>query len=584
MKTFKDLGIAPEVLDRLQAQGITVPTPVQAASLPLALEGRDLMVQAQTGTGKTLAFILPILEKIAAGREWHDGGRSEGKGLPPALVVAPTRELALQITVEARKIAGPEMRILSVYGGQDVVAQLHKLKSGSDLIIGTPGRLLDHIRRETLNLSRVKTLVLDEADQMLHMGFLKEVQSIIEATPPSRQTMLFSATLPDNVRHLAGAYTRNAEQISITPTEKVPARNIRQIALECTDRNKYDALKFLINRDNPYLAVVFCRTKRRASKLNEELQLEGYNSAELHGDLSQNKREQVMRAFREARLQILIATDVAARGLDVEGVSHVFNFDIPQDTDSYIHRIGRTGRAGDKGLAYTFVTQREQSTLDLIEAATNQRPEKVAFQNGGVIRVADATRRSGESREDRRDSREGSVKGGGRRGAGAGRSGQEGGRGRRGGEGGRRGADSGRGGESRDQARGESSRGSGTRRVAGGEDRAGRDGAGASRRGGSSRGENAGRASARSEGGYNGGSGRGSRNNEAARSGGYNRSESGRSESGRGGSSRGNSPERGGKSSGTGSARNNGGRNDNGNRSGGNSRGSDQGSGRGRRR
>lgn len=575
MKTFKDLGIAPEVLDRLQAQGITVPTPVQAASLPLALEGRDLMVQAQTGTGKTLAFILPILEKIAAGREWHDGGRSEGKGLPPALVVAPTRELALQITVEARKIAGPEMRILSVYGGQDVVAQLHKLKSGSDLIIGTPGRLLDHIRRETLNLSRVKTLVLDEADQMLHMGFLKEVQTIIEATPPSRQTMLFSATLPDNVRHLAGAYTKNAEQISITPAEKVPARNIRQIALECTDRNKYDALKFLINRDNPYLAVVFCRTKRRASKLNEELQLEGYNSAELHGDLSQNKREQVMRAFREARLQILIATDVAARGLDVEGVSHVFNFDIPQDTDSYIHRIGRTGRAGDKGLAYTFVTQREQSTLDLIESATNQRPEKVAFQNGGIIRVADATRRSSESREDRRDSREGSVKGGGRRGAGAGRSGQEGGRGRRGSDGGRRGADSGR---------GESSRGSGTRRVAGGEDRAGRDGAGASRRGGSSRGENAGRGSARSEGGHNDGSSRGGRNNEAARNGGYNRGESGRSESGRGGSSRGTGSERGGKSSGTGSARNSGGRNDNSNRGGGNGRGSDPSSGRGRRR
>ncbi|GGN93557.1 DEAD/DEAH box helicase [Saccharibacillus kuerlensis] len=524
MTTFKDLGIAPEVLDRLQGQGITVPTPVQKASLPLALAGRDLMVQAQTGTGKTLAFILPILHKIAAGREWNDGGRSEGMGLPPALVVAPTRELALQITVEARKMAGPEIRILSVYGGQDVEAQLHKLKSGCDLVIGTPGRLLDHIRRETLKLSRVKTLVLDEADQMLHMGFLKEVQSIIEATPPSRQTMLFSATLPDNVRHLAGAYTKDAEQISITPAEKVPARNIRQIALECTDRNKYDALKFLINRDNPYLAVVFCRTKRRASKLNEELQLEGYNSAELHGDLSQNKREQVMRAFRDARLQILIATDVAARGLDVEGVSHVFNFDIPQDTDSYIHRIGRTGRAGDKGLAYTFVTQREQSTLDLIEAATKQRPERVVFQNGGVIRVADATRRPSEGRESR-ESREGSVKGGARR---------------------------------------------GTRRVAGGEDRAGRDGAGANRRGGSSRGEGTGRVSARSgEGGRTGGSesGRGSRTGETGRSGGYSRG---------GGSDRGGQG-RGGKG-GSGGA----GRSDNGSKGGG--RGSDSSSGRGRRR
>ncbi|MCQ4088080.1 DEAD/DEAH box helicase [Saccharibacillus sp. JS10] len=545
MKNFKELGIAPVVLDRLQAQGITVPTPVQAASLPLAFEGRDLMVQAQTGTGKTLAFILPILEKIAAGREWNDGGRSEGLGLPPALVIAPTRELALQITVEARKLAGPEMRILSVYGGQDVAAQLHKLKSGCDLVIATPGRLLDHVRRETLKLSRVRTLVLDEADQMLQMGFLKEVQAIIEATPPSRQTMLFSATLPDNVRQLASAYTKNAEQISVTPAEKVPARNIRQIALECTDRNKYDALKFLINRDNPYLAVVFCRTKRRASKLNEDLQLEGYNSAELHGDLSQNKREQVMRAFREARLQILIATDVAARGLDVEGVSHVFNFDIPQDTDSYIHRIGRTGRAGDKGLAYTFVAQRDHDTLDLIEQATKQRPERVVFQNGGIVRATDFGRRSGSSSE-RTDSREGSVKGGARRGAGGGRSQQEGGRGRRGG-----------GDSSRDQGRGGSSRG-GSRRVAGGEDRAGRDGAGASRRGESAgrgtRSDNAG--SRRGEGG-----GRNTRSESAgsSRGGGYDRGDSSR-----GTSSRGNDSQRGGKSSGIGSGR----RSESGNRGG----------------
>ncbi|NGZ76207.1 DEAD/DEAH box helicase [Saccharibacillus alkalitolerans] len=540
MTTFKDLGIAPEVLERLQAQGITVPTPVQEASLPLALEGRDLMVQAQTGTGKTLAFILPILEKIAAGRQWHDGGRSEGTGLPPALVVAPTRELALQITVEARKMAGPDMRILSVYGGQDVEAQLHKLKSGCDLVIGTPGRLLDHIRRETLKLSRVKTLVLDEADQMLHMGFLTEVQSIIEATPPSRQTMLFSATLPDTVRQLAGAYTRDAEQISITPAEKVPARNIRQIALECTDRSKFAALKFIIDRENPYLAVVFCRTKRRASKLNEDLQTEGYNSAELHGDLSQNKREQVMRAFREARLQILVATDVAARGLDVEGVTHVFNYDIPQDTDSYIHRIGRTGRAGDKGRAYTFVAQRDHGTLDLIEQATRQRPERVVYQNGGIVRVADATRRPDQGRE-------ASVKGGARRGAGAGRP-QEGGRGRRG-----------EGAGSRESARGEGPRG--TRRVAGGEDRAGRDGAGANRRGGSSRGTGTGRGS-RSEGGY-AGSGREGRSGESGR-GGYDRGDSGRGSK-------------------SGSGRSEGGRSNGGSgRSG--SRGPDQGGGRGRRR
>ncbi|WP_019635516.1 DEAD/DEAH box helicase [Paenibacillus fonticola] len=367
MTTFDQWGIAPELVRTLQSYGISTPTPVQEEAIPVLLTGEDAIVQAQTGTGKTLAFLLPIMDKLRADRPDAQ-----------ALIITPTRELAIQITAEARKLAAARegISVLAAYGGQDVERQLRKLHNGAQLVIGTPGRLLDHLRRGSLVLGAVRMLVLDEADQMLHMGFLAEVESIIRMVPKSRQTMLFSATMPDNVKRLARSYMVRPQDIRIAETSRVTLDSIRQILVECTDRGKQGALIELIRTHRPYLAVIFCRTKRRASKLNEALQEAGFASDELHGDLSQSKREQVMRAFREAKLELLVATDVAARGIDVEGVTHVFNYDIPQDVDSYIHRIGRTGRAGGKGVAITFASPRDIDALRHIERGISMKLER----------------------------------------------------------------------------------------------------------------------------------------------------------------------------------------------------------------
>ncbi|MFC3747467.1 DEAD/DEAH box helicase [Paenibacillus sp. GCM10012306] len=370
MPGFKDLGVSEVLTGLLQGQGIVQPTPVQQEAIPPVVQGLDVIARAKTGTGKTLAFLLPILDKIYVERAY-----------PQALILAPTRELALQITEEARKLARHTgVKILAVYGGQDVEKQLRKLEGGRHLIIGTPGRLLDHLRRETLDLSGVKMLVLDEADQMLHMGFLEDVETIITAVPYRRQTMLFSATMPDPIKRLAANYMKEPLDIVIKSGSPIPLDNIRQQVVECSDRNKEEALQALIERDRPYLAMIFCRTKRRVSKLNEALQQAGYECDELHGDLSQAKREAVMKRFRDAKLQLLVATDVAARGLDVEGVTHVFNYDMPLDVDSYIHRIGRTGRAGGKGLAITFASPRDQQGLDMIEQGISQRLDRRRYE------------------------------------------------------------------------------------------------------------------------------------------------------------------------------------------------------------
>ncbi|WP_310830583.1 DEAD/DEAH box helicase [Paenibacillus pedocola] len=356
--------------DLLKGQGIVKPTPVQEESIPPLVQGLDVIARAKTGTGKTLAFLLPIMDKIRVEAAY-----------PQALILAPTRELALQITEEARKLARHTgVKILAVYGGQDVEKQLRKLEGGRHLIIGTPGRVLDHMRRETLDLNGVKMLVLDEADQMLHMGFLEDVETIITAVPYRRQTMLFSATMPDPIKRLAANYMKEPLDIIIKSGSPIPLDNIRQQVVECSDRNKEEALQALIERDRPYLAIIFCRTKRRVSKLNEALQAAGYDCDELHGDLSQGKREAVMKRFRDAKLQLLVATDVAARGLDVEGITHVFNYDLPLDADSYIHRIGRTGRAGGKGLAITLASPREYNLLDLIEHGISQRLDRRRYE------------------------------------------------------------------------------------------------------------------------------------------------------------------------------------------------------------
>ena len=354
--TFTALGIRSELVQQLKKNGIIVPTPVQVEAIPRILAGSDVIAQAQTGTGKTAAFMLPILERVRP-------QQSETE----ALIITPTRELAIQIAAEAKKLA-PSVgaSILAAYGGQDVEAQIRKLRGSPQVVIGTPGRLLDHIRRGTIRLDRVSMLVLDEADQMLTMGFLPEVEAIITELPRQRQTMLFSATMPDAVRHLAKQYMKQAENIRIAG-KKVTLEGIKQLLVETSDRAKFDTLLALLEKFNPYLAVVFCRTKIRAKKLTDQLLTAGVNVDELHGDLSQAKRELVMKRFREAKLQVLVATDVAARGLDIEGVTHVFNYDIPHDADSYIHRIGRTGRAGATGMAITLAAPRDRMFLAQIE-------------------------------------------------------------------------------------------------------------------------------------------------------------------------------------------------------------------------
>ncbi|GBF74182.1 hypothetical protein PA598K_02514, partial [Paenibacillus sp. 598K] len=405
--TFVTLAIQPELVALLQQHGITSPTPVQQQAIPQALDGKDIIVQAQTGTGKTLAFALPILQRIQP-QSPH----------VQALIVTPTRELAIQITQEFQKLApAVGCSVLAAYGGQDVEAQIRKLQGAAQIVVGTPGRLLDHLRRETITLWKLQTLVLDEADQMLHMGFLTEVQEIIEQTSKHRQTMLFSATMPDSVRQLAARYMSNPEDTRIRGTH-VTLDTIEQVVVETTDRAKLQTLVTLIEQDNPYLAVAFCRTKIRAKKLTESLQEQGLPADELHGDLTQAKREQVMKRFRNAKLQILVATDIAARGLDVEGVTHVYNYDIPHDAEAYIHRIGRTGRAGQTGKAVTLATPRDRMTLQGIERGIHQTLTRMRIDGSLATTAASADVDPERRRSSRTESagRGGRTSGGGERG------------------------------------------------------------------------------------------------------------------------------------------------------------------------
>jgi ATP-dependent RNA helicase DeaD len=386
LTNFKSIGITESMVETLKTLGIAVPTPIQEQAIPLLLDGKDVIAQSQTGTGKTFAFILPILEKIEA-TESHI----------QALIVTPTRELALQITNEIKKLLEDrqDIRVLAIYGGQDVESQLKKLKHGRHIVIGTPGRLLDHIRRETVDFSKSNFLVLDEADQMLHIGFLPEVERIIEETPASRQTMLFSATMPDEIRQLARRHMKNPHNIQVEKTQ-APLENIKQIAISTDDRAKQGDLIELLHLYRPYLGVIFCRTKRRVTKLYEALKENGFNCDQLHGDLSQAKREQVMKRFRKAEIQFLVATDVAARGLDVEGVTHVFNYDIPEDTESYIHRIGRTGRAGGEGLAVTLYAPKDREELLQIEKDLNLTIPKKNIGNEKKVQAGETVLENGD--------------------------------------------------------------------------------------------------------------------------------------------------------------------------------------------
>lgn len=362
LTNFSELNISESTLKSLERMGFEEATPIQAGTIPLAVEGRDIIGQAQTGTGKTVAFGVPLIEKV-----------DPKDPTIQALVIAPTRELAIQCSEEFHKIGyGKRSKILSVYGGQDISRQIRALKNKPQIIVGTPGRILDHIKRRTLKLENVKTLVLDEADEMLNMGFIEDINAILENVPSERQTLLFSATMPPAIRKIADTFMKEPESVKIKAKE-LTVDNIDQYFVKSQEREKFDILSRLLNVQKPELAIVFGRTKRRVDELSHALSIRGYIAEGIHGDLSQAKRLSVLRQFKENKIDVLVATDVAARGLDISGVTHVYNFDIPQDPESYVHRIGRTGRAGKSGVAVTFVTPREMSYLRIVEETTKKR-------------------------------------------------------------------------------------------------------------------------------------------------------------------------------------------------------------------
>ena len=360
--TFTELGLSPEVLNAVSNMGFEEMTPIQQEAIPTGLTGKDLIGQARTGTGKTAAFGIPMIERF-----------TPNQNFPQGLVIAPTRELAVQVAEELNKIGQFKgIRALPIYGGQDIDRQMKSLRNRPEIIVGTPGRLLDHIRRRTLKLNEVATVVLDEADEMLNMGFIEDIESILKEVPGERQTLLFSATMPRPIQQLAMRFMKEPELIQVKSKEvTVPA--VIQSYIEVQERQKFDSLCLLLDLQPPELAIIFSRTKRRVDEVAEGLKSRGYSAEGIHGDLTQARRESVLRQFKSGTIDVLVATDVAARGLDITGVSHVYNFDVPQDAEGYVHRIGRTGRAGRSGEAISLVTSREQDHFRYIQRATGAK-------------------------------------------------------------------------------------------------------------------------------------------------------------------------------------------------------------------
>ena len=364
---FEDLGISGPVLEAIRGLGYETPSPIQRETIPLLLGGRDVLGTAQTGTGKTAAFALPILENLDLQQK-----------TPQALVLAPTRELALQVAeaFEAYSARMPGVSLLPVYGGQGYGVQLSALRRGVHIVVGTPGRIMDHLAKGTLDLSELRNLVLDEADEMLKMGFAEDVEQILAQTPEDKQVALFSATMPPTIRRLAQQYLHDPEEISVKSKTTTNA-NITQRYLVVSYAQKVDALTRILEVENFEGMIVFVRTKNETETLAEKLRARGYSAAAINGDIPQPMRERTVGQLKDGKLDILVATDVAARGLDVERISHVVNFDIPTDTESYVHRIGRTGRAGRSGDAISFITPRERYLLKHIEKATRQQPAQM---------------------------------------------------------------------------------------------------------------------------------------------------------------------------------------------------------------
>ncbi|CCO09389.1 DEAD/DEAH box helicase [Desulforamulus hydrothermalis] len=384
-KLFGELVINKKIVDGLVEMGFEEPTPIQQLAIPHVLAGHDVIGQAQTGTGKTAAFSIPLLEQI-----------DFRKKVLQSLIITPTRELAIQVAEEISKIGRfCRVKVLPIYGGQSIERQIRSLRQGVQVVVGTPGRLLDHLRRHTLKTDQVRLVVLDEADEMLDMGFIEDIEEILKHIPAERQTLLFSATMPAEIVRLAQQYMKNPQYVTVSKST-LTAPQIDQVYYEVPEKHKLEALCRLLDTTDIAQGIVFCRTKRGVDELVAGLQARGYTAAALHGDLSQQQRNNVMRQFRSGEVELLVATDVAARGLDIEGVSHVINYDIPQDPEFYVHRIGRTGRAGRSGVAITIINPREYRQLRLIENITKTRIKRERLPS-----VADVAERQKEGIKER---------------------------------------------------------------------------------------------------------------------------------------------------------------------------------------
>jgi len=373
---FEQLGLKPNIQQALDKMGFVEPTPVQEKAIPFLLnENKDLVANAQTGTGKTAAFGLPILEQI-------DG---ESKDIQ-ALILSPTRELALQIAKDLETFSAfmPKLKVIPVYGGASIEVQINALKRGGQIVVGTPGRMLDLIKRKRLKVDRIKWLVLDEADEMLSMGFKDELDEILSNTPEQKQTMLFSATMPRGILSIAKNYMGDYHEITIG-TKNSGAKNVEHIYYQVAARDKYAALKRLADIHSDIYGIVFCRTRMETKDIADKLMADGYNADALHGDLSQDQRDKVMGRFRKKNLQILVATDVAARGLDVDKLTHVINYNLPDDNEVYIHRSGRTGRAGEKGISISLIHSRERGKLRDMERKIGKEFERRQVPGGAEI-------------------------------------------------------------------------------------------------------------------------------------------------------------------------------------------------------
>ncbi len=372
---FTDLGLSEPVLQAIQSVGYEQPSPIQAAAIPPLMEGKDIVGMAQTGTGKTAAFALPLLSRF-----------NPEQREPQILVLAPTRELAIQVAEAFQRYASKlnNFHVLPIYGGSDMGGQLRQLKRGAQVVVGTPGRVMDHLRRGTLDLSKLQSLVLDEADEMLRMGFIDDVQWILEHTPKTRQTALFSATMPSQIRKVASQYLNSPQEIKIASSTSTGA-NIEQVYWMVSGTNKLDALTRILEVEPFDGMIIFARTKNATVELAEKLEARGYSASALNGDMNQQLRERTIERLKNGKLDIVIATDVAARGIDVERVSHVLNYDIPYDSEAYVHRIGRTGRAGRSGKAILFVAPREKRLLYVIEKATRQPIKHMELPSGETV-------------------------------------------------------------------------------------------------------------------------------------------------------------------------------------------------------